>query len=267
MHIINDVQKRVQDFVSENSSTLLTAGGVVGTVATAVLSFRGGMKYQDKYLDNIDKLNAGLDLDDENDRANYVTVDTLPTWTKMQWMTPHILPPVLTGGATIAAIIFSHRMTAQRAAALAAAYGLSQKQFEEYREKVSEKLTGPKKQQIDDELAQERVNRAEGSTQIIVMGDEVICFDEPTGRFFKSSMEKINRAVNSANAEIIHHGYISASYFYSELELEPTTWSDEVGWNSPFEVNITTTITPDGKPCLAVDFKTLPSADYMGPNY
>ncbi len=44
MHIINDAQQRVQEFVSANSSTLLTASGVVGTVATAVLSGRAGYK-------------------------------------------------------------------------------------------------------------------------------------------------------------------------------------------------------------------------------
>ena len=258
MHIINDAQKRVQEFVAENSTTLLTAGGVVGTVATAVLSGRAGFK-AGKVLAAEELHHLAFDPEEGDENAI-----VLSKTDKFKLTVVYFVPPVITGGATIASIILANRMSAQRAAALAAAYGLSQKQFEEYKAKVTEKLTGPKKQQITDELAQERVDRAGPSQIVIINGDEVLCFDEPTGRYFKSSMEKINKAANSTNQEIIAHGHARAAHFYEELELPPTTWSNDVGWNldNMLELDITTTQADDGRPCLSINFARFPIEDY-----
>jgi hypothetical protein len=44
MSAITDAQKKVQEFATENASTLLTAGGVVGVVATGLLAGRAGLK-------------------------------------------------------------------------------------------------------------------------------------------------------------------------------------------------------------------------------
>jgi hypothetical protein len=163
----------------------------------------------------------------------------------------------------------ANRMSAQKAAALAAAYGLAERNLSEYKDKVSEKLTGPKKQQIDDEIAQERVNRAPGHDTIVIADGEILCFDEPTGRYFRSTMDKIKNAVNTTNAEILHHDFANATFFYEELDLPGTTWTDEVGWNSDqlLDLKFSTVLTPDDKPCIAIDFKVLPKPDYVPKHY
>jgi hypothetical protein len=264
MQMLNDIQTKVQDFASENASTLLTAGGVVGTVATAVLAGRAGFKAANIIsAENLDRsIKAGDDPD----------VEPVSGKEKFLMTAPHFIPPVITGGATVTAIIFANRMSAQKAAALAAAYGLSQKQFEEYREKVAEKLTGPKNQAIKDELAQERANRTPGASQIVIVeGGDVLCFDQPTGRYFKSTMEKINRAVNRTNEEIIHCDHATANFFYEQLGLPTTTWGDAVGWTSNHlvELDISTILSPedDSTPCLAIDFKRLPSEGALSKEY
>jgi Family of unknown function (DUF6353) len=262
MHFISDAQKRIQEFVSENSATLLTAGGVVGTVATAVLAGRAGFKAATIIH------SQALQIVPDEDRTvgkDFAGLPDLTLGEKLKLTGLHFVPPVITGSATVASIIMANRMSAQRAAALAAAYGLTQKQFDEYRAKVAEKLTGPKNQQITDELAQDDVDRTPGATNLVVIsGDEVLCFDRPTGRYFKSTMEKLNSAVHSTNEEIINHGYAAASYFYSELELPDTTWSDNVGWNldNTLKLDITTTQAEDGRPCLAINFARFPVEDF-----
>lgn len=265
MQMINDIQEKVKEFAAENSSTLLTAGGVVGTVATAVLAARAGFKAADILREEQERVVAA-----HNEGETPQTDLTFSR--KVIAVGPEFIPPVITGVATIGSIVMANRMSAQKAAALAAAYGLSQKQFEEYREKISEKLTGPKQQQVQDELAQERANQAPGSGQFIVVeGGDVLCFDQPTGRYFKSTMEKINRAVNRTNEEIIHGDHISANFFYSELGLPDTTWGDVVGWNSDNLVvlDISTILSPEDEktPCLAIDFKSLPSENYQRRDY
>jgi hypothetical protein len=190
----------------------------VGTVATGVLSVRAGMKYSE------------IIRQEEIRRTAEATADHSPgpvTITdKAKLVGVHFIPPVVVGGLTITSVVMAHRMSAAKAAALAAAYGVTQRQFEEYKAKVTEKLTG---------------------------------------RYFTSTMEKIERAVNAVNAEINLHGYCPAAMFYDELELPPTTWTDDVGWNRECmaELAITTTMAPDNKPCLAIDFVYLPKLDYQ----
>lgn len=179
-----------------------------------------------------------------------------------------VIPPVLTGGVTVTSIIMANRMSAQKAAALAAAYGLAEGRLSEYKEKVAERLTPAKEQKIQDELAQESVNKTPGSGQIVVVEGEVLCFDRPTGRYFRSTMEKIKQALNATTAEILHHEYASATHFYEELELPGTTWTDDVGWNRDQlpDLTFSTVLSEDNRPCIAIDFKVLPTADFI-PKY
>ena len=265
MQFLTDVKQKATGLLAENATTLLTAGGVVGTVATAILTGRATFKAAEIIRDEELKL-----VHDEG-TTNSIVEGTMGLSNKKRAMLvwPLYLPPVLTGTATIASIIMANRMSAQKAAALAAAYGLAEHNLSEYKEKVAEKLTGPKKQAIDDEIAQDRVNRTTGHENIVVVEGEVLCFDEPTGRYFRSTMENIKTAVNTTNAEIIHHDHANASFFYEELELPSTTWTDEVGWNTDqlLDLKYSTVLTPDGKPCIAIDFKVLPKSDYVPKHY
>lgn len=261
MQIITEARQHAGRLLQENATVLLTAGGVVGVVATAVLTGRASFKA------------AEIIRDEELVRVHPEGVeDTLSEGTmgldrktKVKLVWPLFIAPTVTGGVTIASIVMSHRMSAQKAAALAAAYGMSQKHFDEYKEKVTEKLGLQKEQKLQDEVAQDKVNNTKPTNEVIIInGDDVLCFDLPTGRYFRSTMEKINKAVNSTNAEIIRHGFATLSYFYSELELPDTSWGGDVGWTTDhlLELAFTTTMAPDNQPCLAIDFVRLPIAEY-----
>jgi hypothetical protein len=254
------MRQKAAVLLSENATTLLTAGGVVGTVATAVLTGRATFKAVEIIQDESYETIEGTDK---------LKVIFLSKTERVKLVWPLYIPPVLTGGLTVGSIIMANRMSAQKAAALAAAYGLAERNLSEYKDKVAEKLTGPKKQQIDDELAQDRVSKTDGYQNIVIVEGEVLCFDEPTARYFHSTMENIKTAVNATNSEIIHHDHASASFFYEELDMPATSWTDEVGWNTDqlLELKYSTVLSPDGKPCIAIDFKVLPKADYIPKHY
>lgn len=239
----------------------------MGTVTTAVLAGRAGYKAAEIIqLEELNREDIQRPMTSEGEPIGSVSLSKTDK-IKMVWM--FFLPPTLTGSATIASIIMANRMSAQKAAALAAAYGLAEGRLSEYKEKVAEKLTPAKEQKIKDELAQERVNKTPGSGQIVIVEGEVLCFDEATGRYFRSTMENIQRAVNATNAEIMHADFVRATYFYEELGLPATTWTDEVGWNTDqlLELDFSTVLTDDNRPCIAFDFKTLPKVDYIPKNY
>lgn len=250
---LQSIQDQAKRFVAENATVLLTAGGVVGTVATGILSWRGGYKHALKTGQKY------AELEQEGQVYRDLTLQE-----KTILALPDAVFPIATGAGTIAAIIFSHRMSAQKAAAMAALYGLSQDRFEEYRNKVEEKLTGPKAQAIKDEVAQERADKTQPNSQVLVVEGKVLCFDAPTGRYFQSTMEDIRRAVNETNSMILMRDGVSASYFYEQLGLPPTTWTDDVGWgpNEQIDLDYTSIIAYNKEPAISIDFRILPKGNW-----
>jgi hypothetical protein len=159
----------------------------------------------------------------------------------------------------------ANRLDSRKAAALAAAYGLSEKAFSEYKDKVVEKLGENKERAVRDEVAQDRISNTPVTKEVIITdGGEVLCFDLTTGRYFKSTVENIKQAANAVNEYIINHMYASLSQFYDELDIPPVGFSDEVGWKSDqlIEINFSTVMSPDKRPCVAIDFVHPPVADY-----
>ena len=240
----------------ENRSTLLTAVGVVGTVSTAVLTGRASFKAAQMITEEEYRLREETDFE-------YVKLD-IQTATKMVW--PLYIPPVGVGVLTIASIITANRLDAQKAAALAAAYGVSERTLNEYKAKVVEKLGENREQKLRDEIAADRIqNDPVENKQVIIAGSgEVLCYDNISGRYFQSSMEELRQAENKVNYELIHHNEASLSFFYEKVGLPPTRHSNEVGWNSNnlLEINYSTQMSTDGRPCIVVDFVVGPMTGY-----
>jgi hypothetical protein len=263
------IQQQAAKFISDNASGILTAGGVVGTVATAVLTARSTYKAAGAMREEMairqvatreHAENAGLDPD-----MAFAADFTKTEVVKLTWK--YYIPPVVAGTATCASIIMANHMSARRAAALAAAYGISERRFEEYKEKVAEKFGLNKERDVRDEVAQERVNKNPPDKEVIILaGGDVLCYDMYTGRYFRSTVESIRKAENKINQVLFQHQYASLSEFYQEIGLEPTTVSEEVGWNllndRPFAVQFSTTMSPNEEPCIAIDFVDSPSPHY-----
>lgn len=256
--MLKHMQVVAQQFAKENSSAILTAGGCVGVVATAVLSGRAAVK-------------AHQILKKHEDDVVVVSEDGVSTemnkMEKVYLAGPAFIPPVIVGAATIGSVVAANMMSAKRAAALAAAYGVSQRQLEEYKAKVQQKLTGPKNQAIKDEIAQDRVNEHPPTKEVIILaGGDVLCYDMLTGRYFQSTVEQIRQAEAKINAELLNHQCASLSSFYDEIGLPSTSFTETVGWNISGQdllgVELSTIMTPDQKPCIAIDFNTMPSPNY-----
>lgn len=244
--------KALEKLAIDNSPVLLTAIGVIGTIGTAVLTHRAALRAEAVVEYEIDR------------RAGQA--DPVP-WSrkehaKLVWK--YYTPPVVSGALTIGAIVGANRIGSRRAAAMAAAFTITEKAYTEYREKVVEKLGEGKERAIRDEISQDRVNRTPGSTEVILAGTEVLCFDEFTGRYFKSDMQALRTAENDINRKLLHEGYATLSDFYDRVGLPATDASEEVGWSSDkrLEVEFSTTLSEDGRPCLSVNFSVAPNRDY-----
>lgn len=261
--MVSNIKNKIQEVLTENSRMILTGVGVVGTVSTAVLTGKATMKASKI----IHRESLHVTPDDADTIGNDFT--GLPDFSftdkvKMVW--PQYIPAAGVGGLTILAILYAHRLNAKEVAALATAYGLSEKKFEEYRDKVTEKLGMMKEEEVREQIAQDRVdaNPVDNRTVIITGTGDVLCYDVLTDRYFNSTIEKIKEAQNEVNFKITNRDEVSLSEFYEEIGLNTTPYSDTVGWNidNTCEVEIATVMSKDNQPCISVDFKRWPKADY-----
>lgn len=252
---IATLTRRSQQVLSDNSPAILTGFGIVGTVATAVLVGRAA--YKAGYSVAVEETIGGVKADETKvDRAKRIGKGTWKLY----------LPSAVTGVGTIAAIAASNRVSTGRTAALAAAYTLTDKAFGEYKAKVVETI-GEKKEQVDirDKIAQDRVNETGDRGSLVVLGgQDVLCYDVMTDRYFNSTMEKLKKAQNDTNYQILHNMYVSLSEFYDKVGLPHTGFSDDVGWNSDnlLELHFSTAISPDDKPVLTFTFHVDPVRRY-----
>lgn len=245
--------KLVEKFVLDNAPTIATAVGVAGTITTAVLSG------QATYKAYIRVENANIEAERMNEPPLDKKEILREVWTLY-------IPPVVIGSLTIASIVSANRIGTKRAAALAAAYSLSEKTLAEYKEKVTEKLGEKKEQKVRDEIAQERVNKNPLSNEVVILGTgEVLCYDSWTGRYFMGDMEKIRKAENEINKQILDYGYASLSDFYDKIGLQPTAMSEELGWKyeNMCAVQFSTVLSEDGRPCISIAYSTEPVRNYF----
>lgn len=249
-HFIRTTEK----FIFNNSPAILTGIGVIGTITTAVLTGTAAYKAGEILEEERWKKHASTNPEPLTSREEFLLVWHL------------FVPPVVVGSLTISSIIGANRIGSKRAAALAAAYSLSDRAFTEYREKIIETIGKNKEQKARDELAQERFDRSETpSSEVLVIGTgNVPCYDAYTGRYFESNMEALKKAQNDTNYQIIHNWSASLTDFYDKIGLPPTAVSDEVGWNSEkmLEIEYTTVLSEDGRPCISINFTVVPIRDY-----
>ena len=257
LNVLANKARYVKFLVNENSTTILTGVGVAGTITTAYLSGSASFKAA-RIIDQ--ERDASLD----NDNVAILHDFTLKDKIQMTWRL--YIPAVLSGAATVTAIITANKIASNKIAALAIAGGLSDRALQEYKAKVVERWGDSKARNIHDEIAQDRVDGMPvGGREVILAGSgDVLCFDMLTGRYFTSSVEEIKRAENKINHELNNFMSASLSEFYSEIGLPPTTYSDAVGWNGNNQVQVlfSTTMSSDQRPCIAIDFANPPVSEY-----
>jgi hypothetical protein len=234
---IKEVLFRAEKLVQENSTTILTAVGVSGTITTAYLT--GTATFKAAYRIMCAEIEGGH----------------IDTKTKASLVWRLYIPPVVSGTLTIAAIVSAAKINSRRAAALTAAYSLSEKAYSEYKDKVVETLGERKEKKVRDEIAADQVNNHPPQGVVMLGSGDILCCELWTGRYFNSDMEAIRKAVNVINAKLNRDDNATLSDFYDLIGLPNTTSSSYSGWNSDklLDLNFSTQLH-EGKPCLAFEY-------------
>jgi hypothetical protein len=248
---LTNAWKSVRTFTSKHSPEILTGLGIAGMVTTTILAVKGTPKAlklieMKKEEDGVDELTA---------------VDVVKTTWKCY------IPAVVTGTASIACLIGASSVSARRNAALATAYKLSETALTEYREKVVETIGEKKEQAIKEQVDKERLEKNPVSKNEVIITEKgnTLCYDYQSGRYFKSDIEKIKKAINEINRQMLLYDYVSLNEFYDELGLERTPMGDDLGWRVDrgyIEPRFSSHIADDGTPCIVLNYEVAPQHDY-----
>jgi hypothetical protein len=261
---LHHILKQAEKFTVNNSPAILVATGIVGMGTAIVQAVRAGMAAQSI----LEEEQRKLDLLNRKIRASGAPIEKnfLTEREKVELTWNLYIPAATFGVLSATAIVASNRIGNRRAAALAAAYSIVERNYSDYRDKVVEKIGQAKETKVRDEIAQDRVTRNpphEDAVLIIGTGD-VLFLEDFTGRYFMSTMETVKKAQNDTNYQIINDSYASLTDFYNRVGLPMTGQSDEIGWNTDRQLELTfsTALSEDQRPCIVISFHAVPMRHY-----
>ena len=241
----------VRSGLTKHSPKILIGLGVAGLLGTTILAVRETPKAL-KLLENKKK---ELDVD------KLSVKDTVKTAWK------NYIPCAVLAVTSVACIVGASNISARRNAALAAAYAIGNKAFSDYKEEVINLLGEEKDKEIKERVADKllKENPVTSKEVIITDNNEHLCYDEITGRYFKSSQNKIKEAQNVINDRLRDEMWVSLNDLYYELCLPNVRVGDDLGWNVDdgyLDIILSSRIAEDGTPCLTLDYSIGPRYDY-----
>lgn len=177
------------------------------------------------------------------------------------------IPPLIMTAVSIPCVIMGNRVLNRRNAALAAAYTISETALQEYQNKAKEIVGEKKEQQIREAAAKETVEKTykKGSTMITGNGDSLF-YDELSGRYFRSTWNKVLKSANELNADAIGGSdIITINDWFQAIGLDPVELGEERGWSvynngakGLISISLTSTLTEDDIPCACIHYENRP---------
>lgn len=241
--------KSAQKLLIDHSPALLTSLGVAGAVTASILTAKA--TWAAARL--VNEHNRNLDIDDL-----YMAPKK-----KAELVWQEYIPPAIVLGTTVVCVIAANKVGTRRAAALAAAFKVSEEMAAEYRTKVVDSIGKNAEEKVRVAVAEDRMNQNPQPATIIFAGNKPMMYDSFSGRYFECSIEDVKSAVNEINFSINSEMYASLSDFYEKIGLPATSASDEFGWNADtqLEVDFVPVIT-DGKVTIEIQYDKTPIRGY-----
>ena len=210
-------------FLKKNSATILTVAAAAGVITTSVLSAKAAIKASRVLAHKEEEKGEKLTFEE--------TISAV--WTIY-------IPPVVSGMSTIACVFGANILNQRLQASLASAYALIDNSYKEYKAKLKELYGEEAHNNIVDAIAAEKCDEVHISaggltsayTQEIESDAEPrLFYDEYSGRYFETTIDKVLLAEYHLNRNYILRGFARLNEFYEFLGLESTDYGETVGWD------------------------------------
>ena len=239
--------------LSKYSPGILTGIGITGMIGATFMAVKATPKAL--YLIEAKK--------EESEVEELTPVETIKTCWKCY------IPATLTTVVSAACLIGASTVSAKRNAALATAYSISEAALREYQEKVVEVIGEKKEKAVRDAVAKDQIERdpvTKSEVVIIDSNSNTLCYEPLSGRYFKSTIDKIKKAEIKLDRQMIQEMYVSLNDFYWEIGLDGTDLGDQMGWNLSkgyMDLSFSSQLTDDGTPCAVIVYGIPPVYDYQ----
>lgn len=208
---MNNLLAKSKLFINRNAPTILTVAGGVGVVATSVLA----VKATPKVLTILKEA--------EEEKGEELTV-----MEKVIVAAPSYIPAVVTGAATLACIFGANVLNKRQQASLASAYAMIDASYKEYRKKVDELYGEDADAHVREEISKDKYKEKD----IPKHDGKLLFFDEFSGRFFHSTLEKVQNAEYLVNRDLVMQYYSTLNDFYGYLGIPHVDGGHEIGWST-----------------------------------
>ena len=239
--MMKPIIKTVRHLISRNASDLLLFGGV-----TCII---GGGAWAIRQTPEATKI-----LEEKKDKDKFE---------KVKAVAPLFIPAIGLTVLGITQIVYSRNITKNKLAAITTAYTVSETAYKTYRDKVKEMVEPEKYEDIQREVATEKLRQDPlGNKEVIIQAKgESLIYDEMSGRYFKGSINDIDRAVNILNRQMRSDMTITLNDFYNEIGLPIVKIGANMGWeidHDDIEIKYDSGITEDSQPCIVLDYDVRP---------
>ena len=245
--------KSAERVLTKYSPGILTGIGIAGMIGATFMAVKATPKAL--YLIETKK--------EESEVEELTPVETIKTC----WMC--YIPATLTTVLSAACLIGASTVSAKRNAALATAYSISEAALREYQEKVVEVVGEKKEKAVRDAVAKNQIERdpvTKSEVVIIDSNSNTLCYEPLSGRYFKSTIDKIKKAEIKLDRQMIQEMYVSLNDFYWEIGLDGTDLGDKMGWNLSkgyMDLSFSSQLADDGTPCAVIVYGIPPVYDYQ----
>lgn len=249
---MSKITKASSMFFCKHGSKILIGASVISMTSAIVMGVKVTPKYEQLLKDEEVKKGAELKK-----------IEKVKPIVKAYW--PSILLAVLSTACTIS----SHLIEKKHQAVLAAALTASNTALNEFQKKAIEKIGEKKVTEIKDDICKDKIanNPPPNKENIYITNSKnnVLMFDNFSGRYFYSDIESVKRAVNKLNREMADQMHVSVNELYLELGLPEIELGDCLGWHidyvDGFEEVLSAQITDKGEPCIVVSYHPAPNPD------
>lgn len=265
---ISNMFNSTRKFLGKHSPEILTGIGIAGWISTTILAVKAtpkAMQLKEDEIRHQNDVNTKEALEAGAETCVYLTKLKPLDLIKTCWK-PYA-PAVGLAIVSTSCLIGSNAIHYKRNAALATVYAISERTLLRYKDKVVETLGEKKEKEIADKVAQENVNQNKVSNQSIIITSKgnTLCMDAFSGRYFRSDIDSIKKAINKINRDMTYDHYVSLNTVYGEMGLDNVKNGELLGWNLDnglIEPSFSTCLAENDEPCVVIDYYVPPKYDF-----
>lgn len=254
------IAKNVKSIFVEHDTEILMGLGISGMITTTFMAVKATPKalliINEEEVKRSKKAPPPYDEVDWKDRV------------KLCWRC--YIPSATIGTLSVACLVSVTSINAKRNAALATAYSISESVLKDYQEKVIETIGEKKEELLRGEIDKDRVARNPPTEQNIIITNkgDTLCYDAYSDRYYRTDIDRLKKAEVELNRVMLDERYVSLNDFYYEVGFDPIVPGEELGWtvddgrDGRIDLYFTSQLTPEGVPCLVLNFRKNPRPGY-----